>query len=507
MATSFLTEKAPPEKRALYGALGVYPDKNSALAELIDNSGEYGNTTTVKIRTNKDSITISDDGAGLDAESIVNMFRIKRNEHAEGETGKFGYGFKSATSFLGSETQVVAKRGDTFVWGNAEPNDDWQYEIKVIPKGDPDYDHFLDLWKKHGARESASGTIVFIKKLKEELTDLDVAKLYDFVSVIYSINFKNKGISVLINDTIVKFRSLFGKKYLNDFDRKKVTFGDLQFELSLLRRVSDDNPHRLTIVRNNRVIVSGYSMGIPGITEPAMNSYQIILWCDDKLDDLLKMTPMKTINPNQTIDRGLRRALFYTSGLSDEITKIVKSSPEAKEVFVSLSQHTRILNALTPSTDKLPDRFISYISSREEELVDTSLAPATQEAPSELVVQVVSSPKIPTTAQPKVVTNSQAYTSGFFNIDLKPLGRHKFMWDIEERLVNNKLQIVVVFNYDIPFIRGIISGPRNEVAKDFINEALSQIVYSRVSVDKSIETQYKNTYRNISRMKNTIFGG
>ena len=63
MATSFLTEKAPPEKKALYGALGVYPDKNTALAELIDNSGEYGNTTKVKIEARGHSIIISDDGA------------------------------------------------------------------------------------------------------------------------------------------------------------------------------------------------------------------------------------------------------------------------------------------------------------------------------------------------------------------------------------------------------------------------------------------------------------
>ena len=68
MATSFLTEKAPPEKKALYGALGVYPDKNTALAELIDNSGEYGNTTKVKIEARGHSIIISDDGAGLNAE-------------------------------------------------------------------------------------------------------------------------------------------------------------------------------------------------------------------------------------------------------------------------------------------------------------------------------------------------------------------------------------------------------------------------------------------------------
>ena len=81
------------------------------------------------------------------------------------------------------------------------------------------------------------------------------------------------------------------------------------------------------------------------------------------------------------------------------------------------------------------------------------------------------------------------------------------MWAVEERLINNKIQIVVVFNYDIPFVRGIISGPRNEVTKDFINDAIAQIVYSRIQVDSVIETSYKNTYRNISRIKSQLFGG
>ena len=81
------------------------------------------------------------------------------------------------------------------------------------------------------------------------------------------------------------------------------------------------------------------------------------------------------------------------------------------------------------------------------------------------------------------------------------------MWDVEERLINDKLQIVVVFNYDIPFVRGIISGPRNEVAADFIDDAISQIVYSKIQVDGTIETSYKNTYRNISRIKSQLFGG
>ena len=123
------------------------------------------------------------------------MFRIKRNEHAAGETGKFGYGFKSATAFLGTDTYVLGKQGDDFTWGKAEPNEDWQYEITFIPKGDVDYQKYLTLWNDNKAKDSNSGTIIFIKSLKEEFSDVDIASLQIFISRTYAINFKHKGVA------------------------------------------------------------------------------------------------------------------------------------------------------------------------------------------------------------------------------------------------------------------------------------------------------------------------
>lgn len=508
MATSFLTEKAPPEKKALYGALGVYPDKNSALAELIDNSGEYGNTTRVKIEASGRKIVISDDGAGLNPETMVSMFRIKRNEHAEGETGKFGYGFKSATAFLGTNTTVLGKQGDTFTWGKAEPNDDWQYEITVVPRGDVDYEKYETIWNENKAANGDTGTIIFISSLKEEFTVSDAVSLADFVSTTYSINFKHKNIEISINNSIVKYASLFGKPYSKEFDKKSAKFGDIDFQISILAKDSDEKPSGITIVRNNRVIGSGFTMSVPSITDPLMSNYQVVLWCDDKLDDALKMTPMKTISPNQTVDRSFRRALIYQSGLLGEINKIINSAPPPSEIHIPLNQHTRILNGLDTVRENLPRKFSAYIQSREAELAVKPTPPPAVAKVGEKIISVISAPKIST--QPDtitVTTTSTSFTQGLFNIDLKPLGANNFMWAVEERLINNKLQIVAVFNYDIPFVRGIISGPRNDIAQDFINDAIAQIVYSTIQVDGTIEAGYKNTYRNISRIKSQLFGG
>lgn len=506
MATSFLTEKAPPEKRALYGALGVYPDKNTALAELIDNSGEYGNTTKVKIEAKKYSIIISDDGAGLNAESMVSMFRIKRNEHSAGETGKFGYGFKSATAFLGTDTIVLGKQGDTFTWGKAEPNEDWQYEIAVIPRDDVDYEKYETLWNENKAANSNSGTIIFINSLKEEFTDVDSANLLTFVSRTYAINFKQKAIAVELNGTLVTYSKLFGAPYSPEFAEKKINFGDITFALSIFVRDNDSQHSGLSIVRNNRLIVSGFSMGIPGISDPAMAEHQVVLWCNDKLDDSLKMTPMKTISPNQAINRSFRRSFFFESGLINEIKRIIESAPTANEVHIPLNQHTRILISLNSLREKLPSQFSIYVDNREKALAIKAPLPAIDKV-GDKIISIASAPNFsPPPDAITVTSTSTTFTQGLFNIDIKPLGINNFLWDVEERLINSKLQIVVVFNYDIPFVRGIISGPRNEVAKDFINEALAQIIYSRIHLDKTIHNSYKNTYRNISRIKTQIFG-
>jgi hypothetical protein len=214
---------------------------------------------------------------------------------------------------------------------------------------------------------------------------------------------------------------------------------------------------------------------------------------------------MKTISPNQAIDRGFRRALFFHSGLVAEIRKIIEATPQDTEVFVPLSQHTRLLTGIEGLREKLPQKFSSYIATREEHLSHKPSPPAVHKEKNN-IVSVVSAPKFPPTPQVKVTTTSVTFTQGLFNIDIKPLGPNNFMWDVEERLINNKLQIVAVFNYDIPFVRGIISGPRNEVAKDFINDAIAQIIYSKIHLDNSIHNGYKNTYRNISRIKTQIFG-
>jgi len=505
MAQTILTEAAPPEKEALYGALGVYPDKNTAIAELIDNSGEYGNTTTIKIVCKPDRIVISDDGAGLNPETMVSMFRIKRNEHSKGETGKFGYGFKSATSFLGEGTTVLSLQKGTFTWGKAEPNNNWQYEIKSIPPDDSEFESYKEDWNKDKAVDSTSGTVIIIPKLKEQFSDAEAAHLQMFISTTYALNFKQKNIRVSLNGADIKFSKLFGKPTIQEFDKKIVKFNDIEFAVSILLRDNEDMRSGLTIVRNDRIIASGYTLGLPGISDPAMAEYQVVLWGSDQLDDSLKMTPMKTISPNQAIDRAFRRSFFFHSGLVAEIKKIIEQAPQAGEVFVPLSQHTRLLTGLEGLREKLPQKFSSYVATRETDLAQKPLPPAVHKE-RDKVISIVSAPKFPPSPQTKVTTTSVTFTQGLFNIDLKPLGANNFMWDVEERVINNKLQIVAVFNYDIPFVRGIISGPRNEVAKDFINDAIAQIIYSKIHVDSSIHNGYKNTYRNISRIKTQIFG-
>jgi hypothetical protein len=131
---------------------------------------------------------------------------------------------------------VLGKQGDTFTWGKAEPNEDWQYEITVIPRGDVDYEKYETLWNENKATNSNSGTVIFINSLKEEFTDVDAAHLQMFVSRTYAINFKQKAIGVKLNGSLVPYVKLFGTPHSPEFAKKQMTFGDISFAVSIFVR-------------------------------------------------------------------------------------------------------------------------------------------------------------------------------------------------------------------------------------------------------------------------------
>jgi hypothetical protein len=512
MAQTILTEAAPPEKEALYGALGIYPDKNSALSELIDNSGEYGNTTTIKIVCEKNRIIISDDGAGLNPETMVSMFRIKRNEHAEGETGKFGYGFKSATNYLGKDTNVLSKQGTSFVWGKAEPNDNWQYEIKPIAPRDPEWDRFNKIWEDYKACASSSGTIIFIPKLKEEFSEVDVRDLVEFCSLTFSCNFPQKGISIFVNGELVNYKKPFGVLERTIHFKKEFLFKE-EHKISI-EVLSVSSPQKdfekFLVLRNNRLIASGIDFRIPVLRNQMLFGIQIVLRCTDALDDFLGMTAMKTIARRQRMNRELQKAIMIESGLQAHLEKIAETRQEsvAEEFDVDLGAHLSFISKKDELLDKLPAGFKNKLKEREEKIKDKSVKPI--QPGSAIFSSVKISTPTQTPAKPAAIvrTNSENNTQSLFNIDLKPLGPYNRSWMLQERELADKLQLVIVFNWDKEFVRNTITNRRDTSSQDYINEVIAEVVtFYADLVDEDARAGYNKVQAKIAKQKRILFGG
>jgi hypothetical protein len=512
MAQTILTEAAPPEKEALYGALGIYPDKNSALSELIDNSGEYGNTTSVKIVCEEKRIIISDDGAGLNPETMVSMFRIKRNEHAEGETGKFGYGFKSATNYLGKGTNVLSKQGQNFVWGKAEPNDNWQYEIKPVPAGDPEWERFNKIWQDYRACDSSTGTIIFIPKLKEQFTNDDVRDLVDFCSLTFSCNFPQKGISITVNDEVVVYKKPFGLVDNFAHFKKDIVFKDEhKVSIEVLSFMEERKEfEKFVVVRNNRLIASGIDFRAPIVRHPMLFGVQIVLRCDDGLDDYLGMTAMKTISRRQRMNRELLHEILNVSGLADHLQKIIEKREQLipEEIEIDLSSHLTFIARKEELLDKLPAQFRNKLAARTEQLKNKTTTPLQPRSADFSSVKISTPAQTPAKPAAIVRTNSETNTQSLFNIDLKPLGPHNRSWMLQERELADKIQLVIVFNWDKEFVRNTITNRRDTSSQDYINEVIAEVVtFYADLVDEDARTGYNKVQAKIAQQKKILFGG
>lgn len=88
-----------------------------AIAELVDNSidARIPNKTeeiSIKLDFNNKTISIIDDGTGMNKEEIINGMTIARGTKGPGNLGQFGIGMKSACAALGKRFQIVTRRID-----------------------------------------------------------------------------------------------------------------------------------------------------------------------------------------------------------------------------------------------------------------------------------------------------------------------------------------------------------------------------------------------------------
>jgi len=88
-----------------------------AIAELIDNAIDARRRDGVTVRVTLDfagkSITVDDDGEGMDLESLRDAMTIARSyKHGSASLGMFGFGMKSACSALGRHVVIQTSKED-----------------------------------------------------------------------------------------------------------------------------------------------------------------------------------------------------------------------------------------------------------------------------------------------------------------------------------------------------------------------------------------------------------
>lgn len=99
-----------------------------AIAELVDNSIDArieGKRLNVKITIKTSTITVQDDGAGMDAKTLQNALRLAHSEK-EGKLGEFGLGMKTACTSLGKRFDVRSSpEGHEAVYHIWYDEDEW----------------------------------------------------------------------------------------------------------------------------------------------------------------------------------------------------------------------------------------------------------------------------------------------------------------------------------------------------------------------------------------------
>lgn len=170
-----------------------------AIAELIDNAIDARGRDGVSIRVTLDfagrSITVDDDGVGMDLGSLRDAMTIARSyKHGRGSLGMFGFGMKSACSALGRHIVIQTSREDEpNVYGIEYDESSW-LEDKSRSWDNFEIDQSVKARPWHG-------TQVRISSLNVPLYPQQAKAFLDKFGLRYSQYIKSKTVRIYVNDT------------------------------------------------------------------------------------------------------------------------------------------------------------------------------------------------------------------------------------------------------------------------------------------------------------------
>ncbi len=174
-----------------------------AISELVDNSIDAripGRSEKIDVRLDfdKGTITITDNGSGMDLPELKNALTIAKETKKEGEKlGHFGLGMKSACSNLGKYFRISTTKKDSDIEFSAEYDEEKWLKDKSL-----DWKNFeVEKIKKE---ISWVGTIIIISKLNIPLYPNQITSFKNRFGIRYGPYLKSGNIQLRINSRVCK---------------------------------------------------------------------------------------------------------------------------------------------------------------------------------------------------------------------------------------------------------------------------------------------------------------
>ena len=329
--------ESPPEMDAIFQSMIKYDDFATALAELFDNSIEYGPTTTIDVSFGDNFIVVSDDGRGMDEDGIINMLQFKRQEHVKGATGKYGYGFKAATHYMAKETLVISKKDGIFYFGRHAPGEEWKSHVEKCESGHPDYKYIRGLWRKHHCRPRVkSGTLVYMRDIRQPLDKKVLKKIGEHFAITYAEQVTKAKLKLCVDGKEINYTRIKGAPTEDNYVRAKYNFKGHDFYVSILmapekKKNSDKLYNKGLIYRNERLIAYGQSIGVAYGNNPNYKRVQIVLELDENFDEYINMQPNKTLSGKSNLHPEFKKFLDENTEINKILRKICNVDKDSWE--------------------------------------------------------------------------------------------------------------------------------------------------------------------------------
>ena len=289
----------------MMGQLAPYTCTAAAVCELIDNSIDAG-ASRIFVDYTEDRLKVSDNGKGLDYNTIENLYHHVKQEHAEGDLGKFAAGSKTAREYLAGHAKgshlYVSKVVDENSVNLATLND--RLEIEVEKSYDLET-HWEALHPDSITPDS--GVVCIYKDVKNvDKNDFvsELQALKQHIGITYYYIMERRGVTVFLNGKEIEPINIVGDQYLPHFPPQELVYrkqkhADRKLTLSLCKAPAkknqkDESYAGVIWVRNERVIAWGGKHTLPYLLNPNYPAQAVIETRDD-FDNEFNMTPGKEL--------------------------------------------------------------------------------------------------------------------------------------------------------------------------------------------------------------------